>query len=68
VDLQLGNFPAIEALAFAVIEMRKREKDFPEFDPKADMTMAQSSSCRTAKDSACKTNHEQIVHSGWILM
>ncbi len=42
VDLQLGDFPAIEALAFAVLEMRRREKDFPEFDEEADMAMANS--------------------------
>ena len=41
-DLQLGDFPAIEALAFAVIEMRKREKDFPAFDEEADMAIAKS--------------------------
>jgi len=42
VDLRLGDFPAVEALAFAVIEMRKRERDYPDYDPQADMRLAES--------------------------
>jgi hypothetical protein len=42
VNLQLGEYPAIEALAMAVLEMRNRERDYPEFDEKADMAMAES--------------------------
>ena len=42
VDLRLGDFPAVEALAFAVIEMNNREKDYPEFDQEADMRRAES--------------------------
>ncbi len=42
VDMQLGEYPAIEALAFSALEMRNRERDYPEFDEQADMTMAES--------------------------
>ena len=40
-------YPAIEALAFAVLEMRKRERDFPEFDQEADMALVNSYSWQT---------------------
>ena len=42
VDLQLGDYPAIEALAFAVIEMRQREKDFPESEGRMSTRLAES--------------------------
>ena len=47
VELQFGDYPAIEALAFAVIEMRNREKGFPEFNEEADMALVNSYSRQT---------------------
>jgi len=47
---QLDDFLAIEALAFAVIEMRKREKDFSVFDEEADMAMAKSYAWHPVED------------------
>ena len=64
VDLQLGDYPAIEALAFAVIEMRQREKDYREFDEEEDMRLAESYAWRMADDSSNDAHRGQIVHSG----
>ena len=47
-DLQVGDYPAIEALALAVLEMRNRERDYPEYDERADMAMAESYGMPTA--------------------
>jgi hypothetical protein len=42
VELQLGEYPAIEAIAITVLEMRNRERDYPEYDERANMAMAES--------------------------
>jgi len=47
VDLQFGDYPAIEALAFAMIEMRQRERDFPKRDEEADMEFVNSYTWQT---------------------
>lgn len=44
--LELGDYPAIQALAFAVIEMRNRERDSEPYEE--DMSIATSYSIKTA--------------------